>query len=247
MANTKNPRPLEPVLAEVIKAGFPPDGTFVRAIRDLLTRADKILTDKGEVQSAANVTGRNEPLGTTLQNVDAAGTILAAGVDLSRAYLNKTVDNINDGTSFVRTTPNEKTGAGRGFNALDSNSRIVNSFALQPLDVSVVPLSSTTLSNPGGGPTAITIAASSMQYGAGSVAYNSGSVDPGSTGTYYVYASDPTFAGGAITYLASTFPYDQTTSDASIPFGKITVSGAASTGGGYQGGLGARGGRGYVQ
>jgi len=98
--------------------------------------------------------------------------------------------------------------------------------------------------------TAITVAAQSQQFGDGSVSYNSGSVDPGGFGTFYIYADDPTFAGGAVTYQSSVTPVDQTANNGRVLFGKITTaSGSAKTGGGNTGGTtsGGAGGRGFIQ
>jgi predicted membrane protein len=53
----------------------------------------------------------------------------------------------------------------------------------------------------------IDIAAHSVQYGFGTVAYNSGSITGLVHSTnYYVYADDPDYLGGAVTYLATTNP-----------------------------------------
>jgi hypothetical protein len=57
----------------------------------------------------------------------------------------------------------------------------------------------------GPGNAEITIAAHTVQYGFGLVSYNAGSItglDPDTN--YYVYCEDPDFAGGAVTYLATT-------------------------------------------
>jgi hypothetical protein len=51
----------------------------------------------------------------------------------------------------------------------------------------------------------ITIAAHGLQTSTGLVSYNAGTITGLSYATtYYVYASDPTYAGGAVTYLATT-------------------------------------------
>lgn len=57
----------------------------------------------------------------------------------------------------------------------------------------------------GPGNAEITIASHSIQYGFGAVTYNAGTIaglDPDTN--YYVYADDPEYAGGAVTYLATT-------------------------------------------
>jgi hypothetical protein len=52
---------------------------------------------------------------------------------------------------------------------------------------------------------AIQIAAHTVQFGFGQVSYGSGSISGLTPLTsYFVYASDPTYAGGAVTYTATT-------------------------------------------
>jgi hypothetical protein len=53
---------------------------------------------KGEIDAATIITGRTEGIGTTVGHIDATGAALAPMVDFSRPYLNKTTDNITDGT-----------------------------------------------------------------------------------------------------------------------------------------------------
>lgn len=119
-----------------------------------------------------------------------------------------------------------------GFN---SNSQVASSFHEIPVNVSNFPTSSTTLSNTGGSPN-VALASSVVQFGAGTVAYNSGTVAPGTFGTVYVYAFDPTFAGGAAFYLQASTPVFQA-DDPVVAFGKIvTASGSSTTGGGFSGG-----------
>jgi len=240
MANSIKPRPLEPLLAEFKRLGF--SDYLVRAMRDLLTRSDLVLTNQGAIQAQANITGRSEQISVTTQNIDASGVLLGPGADFSRAYLNKTTDNITDGTGSPLT------GGKRGFQALDTNNRIVNSFHGNAVNAANSPTSSTTLSNDGIA-TAITIAASSSQFGAGLVSYNSGSVDPGSFGKSFITASDPTFAGGAVTYTFTATAENQVNTDGKVPLGSITtVNGSAKTGGGKSGGSGGQaGGRGVLQ
>lgn len=262
MSNTINPRPLEPVLKELQEKGF--SQATVRLFRDTFTRIDKVLTDKGEVQAQSNVTGRTEQIGTTIQNITATGDLASAdhvaadgatfgrvnvgaltsgNVDMSKAGVtNKTTDNLTDGTGSPLT------GGKRGFIALSSANRLADSFRNTAVNATNAPTSSTVLSNDGVS-TAVTIAASSNQFAAGTVSYNSGSVDPGAFGvSVYVYADDPTFAGGAVTYAQSATPVNQTGSEGRVPFGVIaTTGGVAKTGGGYSGGTGGRpGGRGFV-
>jgi hypothetical protein len=53
----------------------------------------------------------------------------------------------------------------------------------------------------------ISVASHTLQYGYGQVSYNSGSISGLNTSTnYYVYADDPNYGGGAVSYLATTNP-----------------------------------------
>src|SRR5262245_22701941 len=162
MANSLKSIPLDAIAREFEKAGFTPQG--VRLITDFLARISRTISNKAEIQSVAPVTGRTEGLGTTVQNLNSTGqlntfTNVAAG---------RTTDNLTDGTGSPLT------GGKRGFIALDTNNRLAGTFRSNPVNVAAVPTSSTTLSNDGIS-TSITIAASTDQYGDGSVSYNSGS------------------------------------------------------------------------
>ena len=221
----------------MIQAGFDPKGSFFRLIRDLATRADKTLTDKGEIQAKANVTGRTEPLSTTVVNITSTGKV------------NSLANVVNTNTDFLTDgTGSPITGGKRGFVALDTNNRLANSFRANPVNVSNTPTSSTTLSNDGVS-TATTIAAYTAQFPPGSVSYNSGSVDLGSFGSQFIYFDDPTFTGGAVSYQFTTTASVQTAAEGRCIVGQITtVNGSAKTGGGSSGGTGGHGGgRGFIQ
>lgn len=87
--------------------------------------------------------------------------------------------------------------------------------------------------------TTINVAANTQQFGDGQVSYNSGSVNPGSYGTWYVYADDPSFSGGTVTYQATSSASVLVASNGRVYFGKITTAsggGGAGTGGGAGGG-----------
>src|SRR5262249_50246321 len=136
----------------------------------------------------------------------------------------RTTDNLTDGTGSPLT------GGKRGFIALDTNNRVANSFRMNGINVSRCPTSDTVLSNDGAA-TSITIAASTGQFAPGTVSYNSGSVDPGSFGKVFIYADDPTFAGGAVTYAFSANAQDQTAAEGRTLFGRLTsVNGTSKTG-----------------
>lgn len=222
-------------MTELASKGFNPLGPLCIALRDIITRADKIANNNGEIQAKANVTGRTEPLSTTVTNITATGSFNSLA-----NVTNTNTDFLTDGTGSPLS------GGKRGFVALDSNNRLANSFRANAVNLACVPTSSTVLSNDGVSHS-IVVAASTIQFGAASVSYNAGSVDPGAFGTFYVYADDPTFAGGAVTYQSTTDPTVLVAADGRINFGKIiTVGGSAKTGGGNTGGTtpGGAGGRG---
>lgn len=97
-----------------------------------------------------------------------------------------------------------------------------------------------------GSDASINVASHSVQFGSGvgAVSYNSGSITGLAFSTvYYVYADDPTYAGGAVTYLATTNANTATANDGRYYVGKVTTpaNGAGDTGGGYGGGGGGGG------
>jgi hypothetical protein len=135
--------------------------------------------------------------------------------------------------------------------ALNSNSQLASSFHNNPADVTFAPTSTTVLSNDGLS-FVIVVAASSNLFSAGSISYNSGTVAAGSFGTWFMYADDPLFQGGAVTYQTTVSgSFQQAGAPGRLPFGKITTaSGSTKTGGGFSGGstgVGSGGGRGYIQ
>lgn len=219
--NTIKQRPVEPILTELASKGFDPLGPLCIAIRDLITRADKTANNNGEIQAKANISGRTEQLSTTLQNVEATGNFN------SLANVNDTSTNhLTDGTGSPLT------GGKRGFVALDTNNRLAGTFRNNLTNVNYFFTGANPLSQVGTS-TAIAIASSTIQYGDGQVSYNSGSVDPGGYGTFRVYCSDPTFAGGAVTYQVSSNNSPLTATNGVVFIGIITTSaGGGGTGSG---------------
>lgn len=202
---------------------------FIRYLQQLEQKTGPTLTQRGELESTAPIRGRTEGIGTTAQQLNNTGQLL--DTDQIAA----------DGTGSPLT------GGRRGFLALDSNNRLANSFRANAVNVSEAPLAASDLSNDGA-VTSIPIAANTKQFAAGQVSYNSGSVDPGAFGTFFIYADDPTFAGGAVTYVFTSNEEDQTAAEGRVLFGKITTTnGTPQTGGGNTGGStpGGQGGKGY--
>lgn len=212
-----------------------------RWMTETLTRTVSSLTLQGEIASRTPIQGRAEPLAQTVQNVDGTGKVLAAGVGF-------TVDAVDDGSTYKRTTVVQVDGATRAAAAIDSNNRLAGSIHNNPVNTSNTPTSAVGMTNDGIH-TAVQIPASSNQYDFGLVNYHSGSIDPNAFGTWYVFTDDPTFAGGIVNYQFSATPVSQTANPGRVVFGAITtVAAAVKTGGGYSGGTtpGGGGGRGYV-
>lgn len=85
---------------------------------------------------------------------------------------------------------------------------------------SVLPLSATSTATT----STISIASHTLQYGYGQVSYNSGSISGLTPNTlYYVYASDPNYLGGAVTYQATTNPQTVTGNNGNYYVGSITT------------------------
>lgn len=223
------PGSLIPVRSKIVdeKGMLTPE--WIRYLVTLEAKTGQSLTPIGQINDTTQVVGRSEGIGTTVQNLTPTGEL--------------NTDNLIDGTGLPLS------GGKRGQVALDVNNRLANSFRDNTLNVSKCPIAPTVLSNAGGAATSISVAATTFQFGPNQISYNSGSVDPGVQGTFFVYAKDPTFAGGAVTFLFSTNPQAQTSDDGIVNFGKIITSAVASTGGGNTGGTtpGGEGGFGFNQ
>ena len=123
-----------------------------------LTNAlDQIGNFIGGLSSSVTITGRAGTLGTALQNIDSSGVITSGGIDFSRSYVNKNLDNISDGTTYKRTTANDVSGASAAYSALvasgpsSGKSLVFNGSAWVPQNVSYNNVSGTPAS---AGPTA---------------------------------------------------------------------------------------------
>lgn len=101
-----------------------------------------------------------------------------------------------------------------------------------------------TATDSGGGLAQIAIAAHNVQFGFGTVAYNAGTISGLANSTlYYVYTDDPTYAGGAVSYVATTNPNLITANSGRYYVGKVTTpaGGGGGTSGGWGGGAGGGG------
>jgi hypothetical protein len=91
---------------------------------------------------------------------------------------------------------------------------------------SAAPLSATA----GATTATITVAAHTLQYGFGQTSYGSGTITGLSTNTtYYIYADDPDFHGGSVSYLATTNPQTITADNGRYYVGQITTPVSATT------------------
>ncbi len=103
----------------------------------------------------------------------------------------------------------------------------------QPAVATTSPLSS----SDAGSTATISVASHTVQGGFGTISYNSGSITGLAFGTdYYVYADDPTYAGGAVTYVATTTPSTVTANSGRYFVGSILTVNDGGGGGGPGGG-----------
>jgi hypothetical protein len=76
----------------------------------------------------------------------------------------------------------------------------------------------------------ISVAAHTLQYGFGTLTFNAGNILGLSPATnYFVYADDPTYAGGAVTYLATTVRQNITADNGRYFVGAILTSISANS------------------
>jgi hypothetical protein len=107
-----------------------------------------------------------------------------------------------------------------------------------PTNIGATVVGASPLSNDGAS-TTISVASFSVQYGFGTLSYNSGSIDPGSFGKYGVYFDDPLYSGGVVVFHADTSASILTATDTRVVVGYITTVngvGHVGTGGGNGGG-----------
>jgi hypothetical protein len=118
----------------------------------------------------------------------------------------------------------------------NANSQLASSLKGVANNTTFVSTSSTTLSNIGLN-TNVTISADVVNFGAGSVGYNSGTAGSLGFGPTPVVAVDSTMSGGAVPYIAG-FLFSAQVSDAYLYWGNINTiaSGGLTTGGGTTGG-----------
>jgi hypothetical protein len=122
----------------------------------------------------------------------------------------------------------------------ETNGQLAGTFRNNPVNSNGQFTGANPLSQSGGANT-ILIAASSIRFGDGVVSYSSGSVNPGSLGKWYVYADDPAFTGGTVTYQATSDVSILNGGNGRVGFGVITTTSGGSAVGTGGGGGGAGG------
>src|SRR6185437_3040305 len=178
--------------------------------------------------------------------LDSGGVAVSTAIDFTRPYVNKTVDYIGDGAT------NQLAGGARGYQALDSNYRVVGQTTLPMTRTGNVGSSQggvnpiTVSWNSGAGLWQANISSHSLYHGASSPTfYNSGSVLlPGFNTSYYIYTDDPTYVGGAVTYsvVASNSPSTIVGAEGRYFVGSATSGSSGGGGSGSGGGGGGTGG-----
>ncbi|HEX2093313.1 MAG TPA: hypothetical protein VHG28_12975 [Longimicrobiaceae bacterium] len=160
-------------------------------------------------------------------------------------YYNHTAKYLYTGhIRVVETTPEAIEATRRTLGALDVNRRIASHRATYP--VMAYDRSASRQSNPISATTdyygysTISIAAHTTYFPWGNIAYNGGTIS-GVYGqsTYYVYTRDPNFAGGAVTYYATTDPATLSNDPNNYYVGYVVTPAAGqppSSGGGGGGG-----------
>ncbi len=106
-----------------------------------------------------------------------------------------------------------------------------------PAPPSVSAQANTTLAQ-SGTTTTINVSAGTFYLGNLTLSFNSGSVNPGAYGKYYIYFDDPTYAGGVETFQATTNPLVITQVTGRFYVGSITTLSGGGGGGGSGGGGG---------
>ncbi len=84
-------------------AGVSSVGQTAITLAEMHDRTSSTIPGNAQLNSGAVISGRTEGIGTTVQNVDSTGIVTASGLDFTRAYTNKNVDNVPDGTTYART------------------------------------------------------------------------------------------------------------------------------------------------
>ena len=133
----------------------------------------------------------------------------------------------------------EKIGGPRAAVALTSRGQIASTFFDNQIGVGSATSTGSSILTQSGTTTTINVSAFTLKAGDQTISYNSGSVNPGAYGTYYVYVDDPFYQGGAAIFKATTDLSVISGALGRFGIGKIiTVSGGGGSGGSNGGGGG---------
>lgn len=203
-------------------------------------------------------------------NTTGTGTARRALIDFTQGHSNKSLANVDSAqntklngietgatvganwSTNLTNRPTELTD-GRITTALNSSGRLIkatNIFSSGILGIRATTNVSLTATDAGATAT-VNISAHSRKVGDVSsqttVSYNSGSVTGLSFSTrYFIYTDDATYAGGAVTYVATTNSDDLSARAGRVYVGEVTTpaDGGGDTGGSYGGGISGGGGGG---
>lgn len=203
-------------------------------------------------------------------NTAGTGTARRALIDFTQGHTNKSLANVDSAqdtklngietgatvganwSTNLTNRPTELTD-GRITTALNSSGRLINATSLFPGGlIGVKSTISASLTASDAGTTAtISVPAHNRKVGAESsqttINYNSGSITGLSFSTrYFVYTDDPTYAGGAVTYVATTNSDALAARSGRVYVGEVTTpaDGGSGTTGTPPGGIAAGGGGG---
>ena len=130
----------------------------------------------------------------------------------------------------------EKIGGPRAATALTNRAQVASAIYDNQIGIAAASTATGFLTQ-SGTTTNILVAASTWKAGDLTVNYNSGSVDPGSFGTWFVYIDDPFWQGGAAIYKATATAVTTRAALGRLSIGSITtVAGGGGSGGGGGGG-----------
>lgn len=203
-------------------------------------------------------------------NTTGTGTARRALIDFTQGHTNKSLANVDsaqdtklngiaagatvgaDWSTNLTNRPTELTD-GRITTALNSSGRIINASTIFPAGlIGIKSTTSVSITATDAGTTAtVNITAHSRKFGAEStqttVSYNSGSITGLSFSTrYFIYVDDPTYSGGAVTYVATTNSDTPAARSGRVYVGEVTTpaDGGGDTGGTPPGGISGGGGGG---
>lgn len=197
-------------------------GGGIVSVRKYACRAGDVYRVSGRARASVSTTAT---LAFTFRNGNGASLLDAIAITTSTSWAFITGSAIAPAGTVYATIECYSTAAGHSADFDEIHiARMQTAFELTPINTSGHSTGGAALSQ-SGTTTTINVASSIVQFGDGTVAYNSGSVNPGAYGTYFIYADDPGYTGGAVTYAATTVEANVYANNGRIYFGKITTAG----------------------